>query len=114
MIAGNKPFRDHREIKSQDVLQKLVGVFESKGWLNQTLRIRHRDKRYRIFCSRKKFLAYRINDNSHVPHGFPGWPVCIITIDQIIDDSEMSQFPSTEPSARDWLRCINDSDFELI
>jgi hypothetical protein len=40
--------------------------------------------------------------------------VCIITVDQIIDDSEMSRFPSTEPSACDWLRCINDGDFEVI
>jgi hypothetical protein len=114
MIAENKPFRNHAENKSLNILQSLVGVFESKGWLNQTLRIRHRERRYRIFCSEKKFLAYRINDNCHVSHGFPGWPVCIITTDQVIDDSEMSQFPSTEPSARDWLCCINDGDFELI
>jgi len=105
MTAANKP---------QEALESLVGVFESKGWLDQTLRIRHRERRYRIFCSKKKFLAYRINDKGHVPQGFPGWPVCIITTDQIIDDSEMSQFPSDEPSARDWLRCINDGDFELI
>lgn len=105
MIAGNKP---------HDALESLVSVFEAKGWLNQTLRIRHRDRKYRIFCSKKKFLAYRINDNGHVRHGFPGWPVCIITVDKIIDDYEMSRFPSTEPSARDWLRCINEGDFEVI
>jgi hypothetical protein len=105
MTTANKP---------QDALESLVGVFEAKGWLDQTLRIRHRDRRYRIFCSRNKFLAYRINDKCHARHGFPGWPVCIITIDQIIDDSVMSRFPSAEPSARDWLRCINDGDFELI
>ena len=98
----------------QDALENLISVFEAKGWLNQTLRIRHRDRRYRIFCSKKKFLAYRINDNRQVRHGFPGWPGCIITNDQIIADSGMSQFPSTEPSARDWIHCINDGDFELI
>jgi hypothetical protein len=114
MITTNKPPRDYGEIRSQEVLQNLVGVFESKGWLNETVRIRHRDRRYRIFCSSKKFLAYRINDNCHVPHGFPGWPVCIITADQVIADSHMSPFSSAEPSARDWLRCINDGDFDLI
>ena len=114
MITTNKPLSDHGEIKSQEVLQNLVGVFESNGWLNQTLRIKRRNRRYRIFCSRKKFLAYRINDNCHVRHGFPGWPVCIITVDQIIDDSKMSRFPSTEPSAHEWLRCIHDGDFDLI
>jgi hypothetical protein len=113
-MAEKTRLHNNAEGHSKDVLTKIVGVFEERGWLNGTIRIRHRKGRYRIFCSEKKFLAYRINDNSHVPHGFPGWPVCIITIDQIIDDSEMSQFPSTEPSARDWLRCINDSDFDLI
>ena len=113
-MSEKKRLHNDGEGHSQEVLRNLVGVFESKGWLDQTLRIRHRDRRYRIFCSRKKFLAYRINDNCHVRHGFPGWPVCIITVDQIIDDSEMSRFPSAEPSARDWLRCIHDGDFDLI
>ncbi len=97
-----------------DVLQEFVGVFTSKGWLKQTLRIKHREGRYRICCSEKEFFAYRINDYGGVPPGFPGWPVCIVTRDQIIEDSCMSAFPSTEPSAQDWLRCIADGDFELI
>ena len=99
---------------SQDVLSKIVGVFEEKGWLNRAIRIKHPKGRYHIYCTEKKFIAYRINDNCHISRGFPGWPVCIITIDQIIDDSHMSPFPSAEPGARDWLRCINDGDFELI
>jgi hypothetical protein len=40
--------------------------------------------------------------------------VCIITTDRIIDDSHMSPFPSNEPGSHEWLRCINDGDFELI
>ena len=97
-----------------DVLQKFVGVFASKGWLNQTLRIKHHDRRYRICCSEREFFAYRINDHCGVSPGFPGWPVCIVTHDQIIEDSDMSAFASTEPSAHDWLRCIAEGDFELI
>ena len=100
--------------KAQGMLQSLVGIFENNGWLDQTLRIRHRGRRYRIFCSRQKFLAYRINDKGHVQYGYPGWPVCIITTDRIIDDSHMSPFPSNEPGSHEWLRCINDGDFELI
>jgi hypothetical protein len=111
--AGNKSFRDPQEKKPVDVLQKFVGVFETKGWLNQTLRIKHRDKRYRICCSEGEFFAYRISD-SCVSHGFPGWPVCIVTRDQIIEDSDLSAFASAEPSAHDWLCCIVDGDFELI
>jgi hypothetical protein len=114
MKAGYTPSQDPAEKKPIDFLQKFVGVFSSKGWLNQTLRIKHRDRRYRISCSEKKFFAYRINDKCAVTPGYPGWPVCIITHDQIIDDAKMSAFASAEPSVNDWLRCIHEEDFELI
>lgn len=114
MKAGNTPFRDPADTKPIDVLQNFVGVFMHKGWLNHTLRIKHRNKRYRISCSEKQFFAYRINDNCGISPGYPGWPVCIITHDHIIDDATMSAFASTEPSVHDWLRCFNDGDFELL
>ena len=114
MKTGNPPFRDPGEKKPMDVLQELVVVFVNKGWLNRELRIKHRDRRYRIFCSERKFFAYRINDNYGGSWGFPGWPVCIVTHDQIIDDSEMPVSESTGPGAQGWLRCIVEDDFELI
>ncbi len=97
-----------------DVLEMFVGLFASKGWLNQTLRIRHAQKRYRICCSEKEFFAYRINDHGGVSPGFAGWPVCIVTSDRVIEDSDMSAFTSVEPSVSDWLRCMADADFELL
>lgn len=97
-----------------DVLEKFLDVFAAKGWLNQTLRIKRRNRRYRICCSEREFLAYRINDRCDVPPGLSVWPVCIVTCDQIIEDSDMSALASTEPSAHDWLRTIADGEFELI
>jgi hypothetical protein len=114
MKTGNTLFRDPVEKKPMDVLQEFVAVFVSKGWLNQTLRIKHQDTRYRVFCSERKFFAYRINDHYGVSWGFPGWPVCIVTHDQIIDDSKMPALASAGPSAHEWLRCIASEDFELI
>ena len=114
MKTGNPPFRDPGKKKPMDVLQELVVVFVNKGWLNRELRIRHGDRRYRIFCSERKFFAYRIHDNYGGSWGFPGWPVCIVTHDQIIDDSEMPVSESTGPSAQGWLRCIVEDDFEII
>ncbi len=99
---------------AMDILQQFVTLFENKGWLDQTLRIRHRDGRYRISCSQRGFFAYRINDQGGLPPGFPGWPVCIITSDQIIDDSKRPAFASTEPSVYEWLRCFATGEFELI
>jgi hypothetical protein len=97
-----------------DILQHIIGIFTSKGWLNLHIRIQYRNKRYRLSCGETEFLAYRINDHYGLPPGCPGWPVCIITRDHIIHDTEMSAFTSAEPSAQEWLRCIADDDFELI
>ena len=114
MKAGKKPFPDPDGKKAPEVLEAFIGLFESKGWLNQTIRIRRRERRYRISCSETGFIAYRINDHCGVSPGIPGWPVCFVTQEHIIDDSDMSRFASTEPSVHDWLRFILDDDLELI
>ena len=114
MKAAKKYFRDPLEMNAPDVLQAFIDIFESRGWLNQTIRIRHRERRYRISCTETGFVAYRINDHCGISPGIPGWPVCFVTQDQIMDDSNMSKFASNEPSVLDWLRFITDSDLELI
>ena len=114
MKARDKAPRGLGENEPTEVLRSFVEVFIRKGRLNQTLRIKRLGKRYRIFCSESKFFAYQINDNYGVSWGFPGWPVCIVTSDQIIDDPEMSGCASTEPRVDDWLRCIAEDDFEII
>ena len=96
------------------LLGGFVRAFSDKGWLGQKVRIRHLDRRYRVFCSGDQFFAFRINDHHGVSPGLPGWIVCLVTNDGIIDDSGMSNFASTEPSAYEWLNCIADGDFELI
>ena len=96
------------------MLQEFIAIFRSRGWLNQALQIKHREKKYRISCSETGFIAYRVNDYCHISPVIPGWPVCFVTDDHIINDSDMSKFASTEPSALDWLRCIASGDLELI
>ena len=85
-----------------------------KGWLNQTIGIRRRERRYRISCSETGFIAYRINDQGGVSPGFPGWPVCFVTQEQIIDESDMTGITSTEPDVHEWLRFILNDDLELM
>lgn len=110
----NRVFPGASSNMPKDILQEFIGLFARKGWLNHSLRIMHRDKRYRIFCSETEFIAHRINDNCAVSWGFPCWTVCIVTQDQIIEDSDMSKFQSTEPSAQEWFRCIAEGDFQVL
>ncbi len=97
-----------------EVLQQLSRIFTAKGWLNQSVRIKYGDKRYRIFCDGNGFIAYRINDRWGDPPGTPGWPVCIVQPDQIIENSQMSFQAPAEPSARDWLNCLISGNIEVI
>jgi hypothetical protein len=110
----NKPFPGAAGNMPIDILQEFVCAFARKGWLNHALRIMHRDRRYRIFCSETEFIAHRINDNCAVSWGFPCWAVCIVTQDQIIEDSDLSGFASIEPGVQDWLRCIAEGDFQIL
>ncbi len=114
MKTGDPRFHDVLEKSPTSVLQAFVELFASKGWLNQTLRIKHRGRRYRIGCSEAKFLAYRINDHCGISPGFPGWTVCMVTRDQVMEDTQMGAFVSGEPTVRDWLRCMAEADFELL
>jgi len=115
MKAENGPMGgDPAGQRPEDLLRQFVGVFAGKGWLNQGLRIIHREKRYRVFCSEEEFIAQRINDHCGLSWGFPCWTVCMITPDQIIEDSPMSGFPSMEPGVHDWLRCLAEGDFKIL
>jgi len=60
------------------------------------------------------FSAYRINEHCSVLPGFPGWSVCMVTHDEIVEDSDLSAFASSEPDAHEWLHCMAEEDFELI
>ncbi len=114
MKAGKKHFLDNRDKKETDILEAFIALFESKGWLNQTIRIKRCGQRYRISCNETGFIAYRINDRCGVSPGIPGWPVCFVSREQMVDDSHLSRFPSTEPTIQDWLRFIMNDDLELI
>lgn len=113
MTRGAPDLSLSTDAKPADILARLVAIFGNRGWLNRQIRIRHRNRRYRISCHATAFLAYRINDFCGLSPGVPGWPVCVITPEEIIHDSAMSAFPSTEPGAHDWLRCMADRDFEF-
>jgi len=102
------------ERKPDDILREFIAIFTSRGWLNQTLRIKRRDRRYRICCNETEFFVYRINDYGGVSPGFPGWPVCMVTPYQMIEGSAMSAFPSTEPGVYQWLSWMMEDDFELL
>ena len=114
MDSGKTPFEHTPETATAGVLQQFIGVFASRGWLNQTVRIKYRGRSYSISCSNTGFMAYRINDNWGTSHGFSGWPVCIVDSDHVVEHSPAASLAPDEPSASDWLSCIANEDFQAV
>ena len=114
MKTGDLPFQNPADRIPIDFLQKFVGVFGSKGWLNRSFRIMHRERKYRIFCSETQFLVHRINDSCEAPWGFPCWVVGMVTPDRIIEESDLSGFASADLNVHDWRRCLVEGDFKII
>lgn len=113
MAVDGKAFRYPGEIPAKDFFQQFIGVFEAKEWLGTNLRIRHRGRRYRIVCSEREFLAYRINEDCGIAPGIPGWPVCMVNESRILEDAHMTAFESAEPCAYEWLVHLADGAVEI-
>jgi len=96
------------------ILQEFIECFTERGWLNQVLRIQRGERRYRIICNETGFFAYRINENHGISPGIPGWPVCLVTPERVLDDSLASKFNSSEPEVREWLRWFLENDLDFL
>jgi len=114
MKTGEDQFGCSTDTSPIDILGQFVEVFSSKGWLNRNLRIRRLDARYRIFCSEVEFMVFRINDNCGVSPGIPGWPVCVVNRERVMEDEHLSGFVSAEPSAHEWLTSLTRGNIEFI
>ncbi len=114
MEAWNMRHNTISGMKPADVLREFIGVFSNRGLLNQAIRVKHHEKSYRLLCNEKAFIAYRINDNQGFSPGVPGWAVCIVDREQIVEDSEITASAEAEPGVCDWLRCVADGDYETI
>ena len=65
---------------------------------------------YLASCDDHSFTVYRLIDRCHLPPGQPGWPVCLVTQETIIDETspphlEQDDFSSGLTLA-DWLHLI--------
>lgn len=105
---------DGPEAEGPDNLaQQFSELFANKGWLNQKLRISYRDQRYWLSCTPDSFCAYRVNEDGGLGPGVPGWPVCMVTRDNVFDESRMPAVSMPAPGAQEWLSILSDGHFEL-
>ncbi len=102
-----------------EVSQQLAQLFASRGWLNQRLKLDYQGSRYWVSCGPDAFVAYRVNQDWGQSPGAPGWPVCIVTLQRVFDESDLFDRPdvsdmrSPSPTAQDWLAILANGQFKL-
>jgi hypothetical protein len=93
-----------------ELLGRIQARFRELGLWGQTLTVVHGGKTYLITCDEQAFAVYRRLRRGHLPPGRPGWPVCLVTTEVVVDESSPPQVPEDEfasgLSLQEWLDLI--------
>jgi len=98
------------EISPAEVLGRIQARFRELGLFGRTLTVDHRGKAYLVTCDEQAFAVYRRLGRSHLPPGRPGWPVCLVTAEVVVDETSPPQESEDEfasgLSLPEWLDLI--------
>jgi|GEM_PF-1674712 len=83
------------------------------GIFGQCLQLFHEGEEYVFYCGETEFFVYRRLAAAAVSHTQPGWPVCLVTADQVLDECT-PPFPEQDHFAchlglADWLTLIQEA-----
>ncbi len=96
-----------------ELLGRIQDLFRELGLFEQRLALTHEGQKYLSSCNGAAFTVYRLNENSHVPPGIPGWPVCLVTAEAVIDETSPPFLAEDEFASgltlQDWLRLIEET-----
>jgi hypothetical protein len=94
-----------------ELLGRIQARFRELGLLGQTVNVVHRGKTYLITCDEQAFAVYRRLGRGHLPPGRPGWPVCLVTAEAVVDEASPPPAPEDEfasgLSLKEWLNLID-------
>lgn len=69
-----------------ETLEKIRRKFDGLGISHQDLTVDVSGVSYRISLDSESFVVYRINHCRGHKHHVPGWPVCLVTRDEIFQE----------------------------
>jgi hypothetical protein len=79
-----------------ELLTRIQAKFRELGLFGRTLTVEHGGKAYLITCDDQAFAVYRRLRRSHLPPGRPGWPVCLVTAEVVVDETSPPHLPEDE------------------
>jgi hypothetical protein len=103
---------DHRvaEESPAEVLGRIQARFRELGLFGRTLTLEHGGKIYLATCDEQAFAVYRRLRRGHLPPGRPGWPVCLVTSEAVLDETSPPSAPEDDfasgLSLPEWLDLI--------
>ncbi len=93
-----------------ELLQKIQDLFRELGLLGQRVELVHQGRKYLACCDDHSFSIYRLLEQCHIPPGAPGWPVCLVTEETVIDETSPPHLKEDEFSCQltlqEWLLLI--------
>ena len=99
-----------QKIPSTRVLAHIQKLFKKWGIYNRKLTLRHEGEEYAFSCRDEAFVVYRLVPEGGKPPGPPGWPVCLVTAEGVIDECSPpyhdQDYFASHLGLADWLTII--------
>jgi hypothetical protein len=93
-----------------ELLGRIQARFRELGLFGSTLTLTHNGENYLVACDGQAFAVYRLMDRCYVPPGRPGWPVCLVTAQTVVDETSPPHQADDEfasgLSLKGWLELI--------
>ncbi len=93
-----------------ELLGRIQARFRARGIFGATLTLTHQGEKYLVSCDDQAFAVFRLVEKCHVPPGRPGWPVCLVTAEVVVDETSPPHLPEDEFASglglREWLDLV--------
>jgi len=98
------------QLPPSQVLALVQELCRRWGIYGRSLTLRHEGEEYVVACQEMAFAVYRRVAAAATPHTTPGWPVCLVTADHILDECtppfEEKDYFACHLGLADWLTLI--------
>jgi hypothetical protein len=92
------------------VLGHIQKLFKKWGIYKQKLTVQHEGDEYAFSCDDTAFVVYRLLPVAGKPPGTPGWPVCLVSAEGVVDECSPpyheEDYFASHLSLADWLTII--------
>jgi hypothetical protein len=98
-------------ISPAELLGRIQARFRELGLFGSPVTLTHNGENYLAACDDRAFAVYRLVSQCHVPPGRPGWPVCLVTHETVVDETS-PPYPAEDEfasglSLKEWLDLID-------